>query len=82
MSENKVALITGSARRIGASIVSKFHSEGFDVIVHARSSTDAAQELMEKMTQLAFFFPDFCHPNAIGHRLIAKVLFQESKVFN
>ena len=52
MSENKVALITGSARRIGASIVSKFHSEGFDVIVHARSSTDAAQELMEKMNSI------------------------------
>ena len=52
MSENKVALITGSARRIGASIVSKFHSEGFDVIVHARRSTDAAQELMEKMNSV------------------------------
>ena len=52
MSENKVALVTGSARRIGASIVSKFHSEGFDVIVHARSSTDAAQELIEKMNSI------------------------------
>lgn len=39
-------------------------------------------ELMEKETQLAFLFPDFCHPNAIGHRLIAKILFQESKIFN
>ena len=39
-------------------------------------------ELMEKETQLAFLFPDFCHPNEIGHRLIAEVLFRESKAFN
>lgn len=39
-------------------------------------------ELMEKETQLAFLFPDFCHPNEIGHRLIAEILFHESKVFN
>ena len=39
-------------------------------------------EVMEKETQLAFLFPDFCHPNEIGHRLIAEILFHESKVFN
>ena len=39
-------------------------------------------EFMEKETQLAFLFPDFCHPNEIGHRLIAEILFHESKVFN
>tara|TARA_B100000686_G_scaffold224342_1_gene231488 strand:- start:116 stop:1267 length:1152 start_codon:yes stop_codon:yes gene_type:complete len=39
-------------------------------------------ELMEKETHLAFLFPDFCHPNAIGHRLIAEILFHKSKVFN
>ena len=39
-------------------------------------------EMMEKESQLAFLFPDFCHPNAIGHRLIAEILFKEKKVFN
>jgi len=43
---------------------------------------EAYGELMEKETQLAYLFPDFCHPNAIGHRLIAEILFYESKVFN
>ena len=43
---------------------------------------EAYGELMEKEAQLAFLFPDFCHPNAIGHRLIAEILFHESKTFN
>ena len=41
-------------------------------------------ELLEKETQLTFLFPDLCHPNAIGHGLIADILFKglEGEVLN
>ncbi|MDD9890854.1 MAG: pteridine reductase [Gammaproteobacteria bacterium] len=46
MPETKVALITGSAKRIGAAIASMFHEHGFNVIVHANKSIAEANELV------------------------------------
>lgn len=44
-----VALVTGSARRIGAEIVRKLHAEGMRVIVHYRSSDQAAKALAQEL---------------------------------
>ncbi len=43
---------------------------------------EAYGKLMEKETRLAFLFPDLCHPNAIGHGLMANAIFErlEGKV--
>lgn len=46
-----VALITGAARRIGATICETLHSEGFNVVVHCRHSTAAAEALEQKLNQ-------------------------------
>jgi lysophospholipase L1-like esterase len=45
---------------------------------------DAYGKLLEKETQLAFLFPDLCHPNTIGHALIANAIFErlEGGIFN
>ena len=40
-----VALITGSARRIGAAIARRLHGEGFDLALHYRGSAMEMQEL-------------------------------------
>lgn len=40
-----VALITGSARRIGAAIAGHLHQAGYRVVLHANRSTDELQEL-------------------------------------
>jgi len=40
-----VALITGSAQRIGAAIATALHQRGYRVIIHYRSSAAAAQQL-------------------------------------
>jgi len=40
--ENRVALITGAARRIGASIARTLHAQGADVAIHYRESGEAA----------------------------------------
>ena len=46
---NKVALITGAAQRIGASTAQLLHAEGMNLVLHYRSSRDAAQKLQEQM---------------------------------
>jgi pteridine reductase len=43
----RVALVTGGARRIGAAIVTRLHAAGYRVIVHHNRSVAAAQALAE-----------------------------------
>lgn len=45
----QVALITGGARRIGASLAETLHAAGMQVILHYRSSAEAAHRLQEKL---------------------------------
>lgn len=45
----KVALVTGSARRLGAAIVKRLHADGMNVVVHYRRSQDTASELVEQL---------------------------------
>lgn len=46
---NRVALITGGARRIGRAIASHLHDIGFDIALHYRSSEDSARELAREL---------------------------------
>ncbi len=46
---NKVALVTGAARRIGACIVETLHARGLQVIIHCHQSRQPADELVEKL---------------------------------
>ena len=41
-----VALITGAAHRIGATLARALHAEGADVVIHYRSSHAAAEQLV------------------------------------
>lgn len=51
MSENKVALITGSAKRLGAQIARALHNAGMNIVVHYRNSGEAAQKLKAQLEQ-------------------------------
>lgn len=44
-----VALVTGAAKRVGAGIVHKLHSEGWSVIIHCRNSHQEATTLAETL---------------------------------
>lgn len=48
-SNNKVALITGSARRIGAFVAEYLHQRDYDIILHYRSSAELAKSLRDKL---------------------------------
>lgn len=47
----KVALVTGGARRIGAAIVKKLHSAGYNVAIHCRYTFAEAQQLADQLNE-------------------------------
>ena len=47
----RVAIVTGAARRVGATIAHYLHQAGFRVVIHCHQSTIAAQALADKMNQ-------------------------------
>ena len=56
--KGKVALVTGSARRIGAMTVQALHQAGATVVVHYRNSVKDAEELAAKLNSIR---PDSCY---------------------
>lgn len=49
MNENPVALVTGAARRVGAEIARTLHAAGADLLLHYRSSGEAAGRLAAEL---------------------------------
>jgi pteridine reductase len=47
--EGKAALITGSARRLGAKTAETLHQNGADIIIHYRGSRNAAENLVDRL---------------------------------
>ena len=52
MTESRVALITGAARRIGAEIARTLHRAGFDLALHYRRSADEVEALRDALEAL------------------------------
>ena len=48
--ENKIVLVTGAGRGIGASIAKRFASEGAEVIVNYSGNDEAAQKTVDEIT--------------------------------
>ena len=51
LNTNKVALITGSAQRIGAAIATYLHANGWRVVIHYYTSKAAAESLVAQLNQ-------------------------------
>ena len=47
--QNKVALITGGAKRIGAHIAQRLHAANMNIVIHYRSSSKAARALQAEL---------------------------------
>ena len=52
MSEPPVALITGAARRIGATIAERLHAQGYRVAIHCRHSRNEADALAKRLNSV------------------------------
>ena len=52
MDEEKIVLITGGAKRIGACIARYFHAKGFYVILHFNSSSREAEQLKSDLLSI------------------------------
>ena len=50
--QNKTALITGAAARIGAEIATTLHASGMNIVIHYRSSADKAEALSAQLNAL------------------------------
>lgn len=50
--EGKVALITGAARRVGASVARTLHSHGMNLVLHYRSSEEEAHLLQRELNDI------------------------------
>ena len=48
--ENKIVLVTGAGRGVGASIAKRFASEGAEVIVNYSGNDEAAQKTVDEIT--------------------------------
>ena len=49
---NKTALITGAAKRIGAAIAKQLHQAGMDIIIHHNTSEKEANELVDELNSI------------------------------
>jgi len=81
---NRVILVTGAARRIGAEIACTFHRAGFDVALHCHRSTGEAQTLADRLNaqrrnSVAVFSAALGDSNAI-HKLAAEVMAWQDRV--
>jgi len=50
--EQRVALVTGGARRVGAAIVRRLHAAGWRIMLHYRASSADAAALADELNQL------------------------------
>jgi pteridine reductase len=48
---NKVAFITGSAKRLGAHTAEHLHQVGYKVVIHCLNSVEMGQQLVAKLNQ-------------------------------
>ena len=78
MLDNKVVLVTGAARRVGAAIVKRLHDDGARVAVHYLGSNEEANQLVADLNVLrpssaASFQADLLNTAALP-RLVSDVI--------
>ncbi|QDP71660.1 pteridine reductase [Legionella israelensis] len=82
--EGKTALITGSAKRIGAEIARYLHQKGFKVIIHCHRSVQAAKTLVDELNQhratSAFWVEEDLYAENAPARLIQNSLHQTGRL--
>ena len=76
--DDKVVLVTGSARRVGAAIVKRLHDAGAGVVIHYRGSAKEGEALCDRLNDIradsAMAAQADLLDSAAGPRLVSAVL--------
>ena len=67
MSKNKVALVTGSAKRIGKQTALTLHQQGYDIVIHCNNSTADAQTFMTELNAIRESSATYVQANLNNH---------------
>jgi pteridine reductase len=78
---NKVALITGSARRIGAEIARTLHDKGMRIVVHYHTSEEEAQNLCDALNSVREQSAVAVHGDLDNIAMISKIAQQTIQAF-
>lgn len=81
MSKNKVALVTGSAKRIGKQTALTLHQQGFNLVIHCNNSANEAQQLVDELNQVRDNSATYIQANLNHHDEVIKLAEQAQKAF-
>lgn len=81
MSKNKVALITGSAKRIGKQTAITLHNQGFDIVVHCNKSAKEAQDLVDHLNGIRANSASYIQANLNEHQAVLDLASQAKSAF-
>ena len=71
MTNDKVALITGSTSGIGKAIATKLHQDGLTIIYHSRTSVEQGQILAKTTPNASYYQADLSQTEQIHHLIEA-----------
>ncbi|MDX1676764.1 pteridine reductase [Arsukibacterium sp.] len=81
-SDNPVALVTGSAKRLGKQIVSQLHQTGYRVIIHYHQSGAEAQSLADTLNQQRPDSAAILQANLLDEQAVKQLATQTLACFN
>lgn len=82
MSQNKVALITGSAKRIGKQTAKTLHEQGFNIVVHCNQSVIEAQELVDNLNDIRADSASYIQADLNNHSEVLDLAKKAQSIFD
>lgn len=77
----KVALVTGSAKRVGKTIVEQLHQNGYNVIIHCNRSVNDANTLAESLNHIRHNSVKVISANLLSEPALVKLAEQTINAF-
>lgn len=80
--QNKTALITGAAARIGAEIATTLHDAGLNIVIHYRSSEDDADALCKTLNDKRANSAAILQADLLQTGTLANLVIQAASIWN
>jgi pteridine reductase len=79
--QGKVALITGASRRVGAQIARALHGQGINLMIHYRSSAEAARALQDELNAVRADSVSLIQADLLATNLMPSLVTQTVAIF-